>query len=67
MKNLEPLGCTYEMANHLDRFSSMFDEKPSSYGIEEIGLPEGVDVKEFDLCVENLLKIRNSFTNKEVK
>lgn len=53
-----PEICSNEMVKHLVRYSSMFD-KGVPYAIEDIGLENGVNIDNFDKCVESLLENRN--------
>jgi len=53
-----PEICSEDIVKHLVRYSSMFD-KGVPYVIQEIGLPDGVDIDDFNQCVEILLEIRD--------
>jgi len=53
-----PEICSEDIVKHLVRYSSMFD-KGVPYVIQEIGLPDGVNIDDFNQCVEILLEIRD--------
>ncbi len=50
-----PKICTEDMIKHLVKHSSMFD-KNAPYAIEDIGFEFGIDVSNFEICVEELLE-----------
>lgn len=58
-----PQICTYDMMIHLARYSSMFDID-EEYAIEDIGLPENVNLNDYDVCVDELLKLRSMYEEK---
>ena len=53
-----PESCTEKMVKHLVQYSNMFFADDEEYGIEDIGLPENVRLDDFDICVDDLLKLR---------
>ena len=53
-----PESCTEDMVKHLVRYSNMFFADDAEYGIEDIGLYENVNSDDYDVCVDELLKLR---------
>ena len=53
-----PESCTEDMVKHLVRYSNMFFADDEEYFIEGIGLPENVNPDNYDICVDELLKLR---------
>lgn len=59
-----PKICTDDMIKHLARYSSMFD-RDAPYAIEDIGLEDGINVDDFDRCVDSLLEKNPKETENE--
>jgi hypothetical protein len=56
---LYSLGCDNQILAHLTKYSNLLDEEFAGvYGIEDIGLPEGVSQEKFEECVEIIYEMR---------
>ena len=58
---LYELGCNEPILIHLEKYSNLFDEEfDGVYGIEDIGLPDGVSQEKFEECVDIIYEKRTS-------
>jgi hypothetical protein len=56
---LYSLGCDNQILAHLTKYSNLLDEEFAGvYGIEDIGLPEGVSQEKFEECVNIIFEMR---------
>lgn len=64
-----PQICTYDIMKHLAKYSNLLDKKfVGEYGIEDIGLPDGVTQEKFDECTDFIFKQRTELLeNTDVK
>ncbi|MCV0410119.1 hypothetical protein [Nitrosopumilus sp.] len=54
-----PQICTYDIMKHLAKYSNLLDKKfVGEYGIEDIGLPDGVTQEKLDECADFIFKQR---------
>lgn len=58
-KELYNLGCDDPILQHLVKYSNLLDEEfDGVYGIEDIGLPDGVSKEKFEECVQIIYEMR---------
>ncbi len=56
---LYSIGCDKPILTHLARYSNLLDnEFDGNYGIEDIGLPDGVTQQKFEECVDYIFEKR---------
>lgn len=58
---LYSLGCDKPILQHLIKYSNLLDEEfDGVYGIEDIGLPDGISQEKFEECVDIIYEKRTS-------
>lgn len=64
LKQLDEMGCTKPMLEHLYRYSNLLDYEPDGIMyLEWAGLPYGISQEAFDKCVDVVLEMRPIFNS----